>query len=293
MAQITCPKCAATWPAEYQFCGRCGSTLARPAPEAPPSAPGGPPLGIPPPPPGPAPASLPPSVLPSAPPGREATVRLVVLRGAVAEGTGVEVTAGTHVIGKSGDLAFPGDPLISPRHVVVQKAGDGLEVVDVPGQGGCFRRIREPTTVQSGDVIFAGEQYLLLRNGEDVPFEAVAGDDLPPETFGTPLPGPRLHVTQLLAGGLPGRVVSTDRDFITVGREGCDLSFPQDRFMSGRHLRIETAAGGQIQVVDVGSLNGTFVRPTNLPVRLGKSDELLVWSLLFRIDVRPAADGLD
>jgi hypothetical protein len=286
MAQITCSKCAATWPAEYQFCGRCGSTLARPTldpPTAPPPA-SGPPLGIPPPPPGPAPAGIPPA--PDTGENGQPTVRLVVLRGAVAEGTGVEVTAGTHVIGRTGDLAFPGDPLISARHVVVQRAIDGLDVVEVPGQGGCFRRIREPTTVQPGDVIFAGEQYLLLHNGDEVPFESVAGDDLPPETFGTPLPGPRLHVTQLLAGGLPGRVVSTDRDFITVGREGCDLSFPQDRFMSGRHLRIETAAGGLIQVVDVGSLNGTFVRPTLLPVRLGKSDELLVGSLLFRIDVR-------
>ena len=213
-------------------------------------------------------------------------MRLVVLRGAVAEGTGMQVTPGSHVIGRTGDLAFPGDPLISARHVVLERAADGIDITDVPGQGGCFRRIREPTMVRSGDVIFAGEQYLLLRNGEDVPFESVAGTDLPPETFGTPLPNPRLHVTQLLAGGLPGRVVSTDREFITVGREGCDLSFPQDRFMSGRHLRIETAADGQIHVVDVGSLNGTFVRAADFPVRLGKSDEMLVGSLLFRIDVR-------
>ena len=102
-----------------------------------------------------------------------------------------------------------------------------------------------------------------------------------------PLPPPRLHVTQLLAGGLAGRVVSTDRDVLTVGREGCDMSFPQDRFMSGRHLRIESSAGN-LQVLDVGSLNGTFARVTQMPQRLAKGDELLVGSMLFRLDVRQA-----
>lgn len=277
MAQTTCSKCAATWPAEYQFCGRCGSPI-RPAPELRVSTA----LPIPPPPSGPAPVI---SGTP-APAARPAVVRLVVLRGAVAEGTGFEIRPGESVIGRTGDLAFPGDPLIAARHVVLRRLDDGIEIVEVPGQGGCFRRIREPTQLRSGDVLFAGEQYLLARTGEDVPFDAVSADDMPAETFGTPLPQPRLHVTQLLAGGLPGRAVSTDRDFVTIGREGCDLSFPQDRFMSGRHLRIETGPAGKVQIVDVGSLNGTFVRPSQLPARLAKGDELLVGALLFRVDVR-------
>jgi len=213
-------------------------------------------------------------------------VRLVVLRGAVPEGTGYELRAGRSTIGRTGELAFPGDPLISARHAVVERLGDQLDLVEVPGQAGLFRRMREPASVRSGDVIFAGEQYLLLRAGADVPFDQVQAVDLPPETFGTPLPPPRLHVTQLLAGGLPGRVVSTDRDVLTVGREGCDLSFPQDRFMSGRHMRVELQPSGMIQVVDVGSLNGTFARAVDLPTKLHKGDELLVGSMLFRLDMR-------
>ena len=98
----------------------------------------------------------------------------------------------------------------------------------------------------------------------------------------------KLHVTQLLAGGLPGRVASTDREQVTIGREGCDLSFPQDRFLSGRHLRLELAEQELIQVVDIGSLNGTFVRVQTLPVRLRHGEELLAGSTLLRLEVTPA-----
>jgi hypothetical protein len=213
-------------------------------------------------------------------------IRLVVLRGAVSEGTGYGIREGRQTIGRQGDLAFANDPTMAPRHAVIQRLGDAVDVVEVPGPPGCFLRIREPSLVESGAVVFAGEQFLLVRCGDEVPVDANDGDDQPPEIFGTPLPAPRLHVTQLLQGGLPGRVVSTDRDVLTVGREGCDLSFPQDRFMSGRHLRLELVSDARVQVVDVGSLNGTFVRCLDLPWRIEKGDELLLGSMLFRLDVR-------
>jgi len=215
-----------------------------------------------------------------------ASVRLVVLRGSVAEGAAYDVPHGVTSIGRAGDLAFPDDNLLAPKHILLQRVGAWVDLIEASGPGGCFRRTRETTPIASGDIVFAGEQYLLVRSGDDVPFAAPVGPDLPPETFGTPLPPPKLHVTQLLAGGTPGRVVSTDREVITVGREGCDLSFPQDRFMSGRHLRIEVTSSGGLQIVDSGSLNGTFVRAVKLPQRLQKADELLVGAMLFRLDIK-------
>lgn len=281
MSQVVCSSCATAWPAGYQFCGRCGSAM-RP-PEAAPF--------IPPPPSGPAPhtddgmdplgdmagpvISYPDATL----------VRLVVLRGPVIEGTAFDLPEGRMPIGRSGDLPMSADSLMAPRHVAVERFGDEVALSEVMGPGGCFVRIREPASVLPGEVIFAGEQYLLIRAGEDVPAEP-AGADAPPETFGTPLPAPLMHVTQLLAGGLPGRVVSTDRDVLTVGREGCDLSFPQDRFMSGRHLRLDLLPDGRLQLQDVGSLNGTFVRVTTLPHALQKGDEILVGSTLLRLEIR-------
>ncbi len=281
MAQVSCPRCSANWPSDFQFCGKCGGPLRDAAPVAGPVF-----VPIPPPPSGAAPIITGLQPLPSGAAGPGGVVRLVVLRGAVTEGTGYEIREGRVTLGRTGDLAFAADPLVADQHLVLENRSGLLSIVGINSPAGVFRRIREPTTVDSGDVIFAGEQYLLARTGEDVPYEAVASADLPPETFGTPLPAPHLHLTQLLAGGLPGRVVSTDREFLTIGREGCDLSFPQDRFMSGRHLRVEVQGPRSLQIVDVGSLNGTFVRIAATPHRLAKGDELLVGSMLFRVDVR-------
>ncbi len=252
---------------------------------------------IPPPPPfGPAPKEPSGGLLFDDPPGAQisypdaSVVRLVVLRGPVLEGTAFDLPEGRVHIGRSGDLAMSADSLMAPRHVAVERFGEQVKLDEITGSGGVFLRIREPTQVLSGEVIFAGEQYLLVRTGQDIPTDPPSAY-APPETFGTPLPAPRVHVTQLLAGGLPGRVVSTDRDQLTVGREGCDLSFPQDRFMSGRHLRIDLAADGGLTLTDVGSLNGTFVRLTQTPVALTRGDEVLIGSTLLRLEIKPASEA--
>lgn len=270
MANITCPRCATAWPQAYQFCGRCGGPL---HPEA--VAPAMAPQSIPPPPSGPAPQD----------PLQLRRTQLVVLRGAVTEGTAFALRPGVSSLGRQGDLAFPEDPLLSSPHVIFDRSPETLDITSVPAPAGLFRRLREPTIIRSGDVVFAGEQYLLVRLGDQVPSEPAPPGPAPAEIFGTPLPAPRLHVTQLLLGGLPGRVVSTDREMITVGRENADLSFPQDRFMSSKHLRFEVAKSGHIQVIDVGSLNGTFVRVTRMPTRLHRGDEILVGGMLFRVDI--------
>ncbi len=270
MPNVNCARCGTSWPQAYQFCGRCGGPLhaANLAPVVLVSA-------IPPPPQEPAPQG----------PLPVAHIKLVVLRGAVSEGATIEIPVGINAIGRQGELAFAGDVLLAPRHVVLDRSPETLDVTGIPGPTGVFRRLREPTLVRSGDVIFAGEQYLLVRSADHIPHDDPPPGEVPPETFGTPLPPPRLHVTQLLIGGLPGRVVSTDKEVLTVGREGADLSFPQDRFMSGKHMRFEATPTGHIQIVDVGSLNGTFVRITRLPARLHKGDEILAGSMLFRVDI--------
>ncbi len=286
MAQMTCSSCGTSWPAGYQFCGRCGSSMnisdkftAVPAP-----------------PPGPAPVEPPPGILFDDPLSAQISypdasiVRFVVLRGPVLEGTAFELPEGRVHIGRAAELSMSADSLMAPRHVAIDRFGERVSVDEITGPGGCFLRIREPMSMLSGEVIFAGEQYLLVRSGQDIPTEP-ASAYAPPETFGTPLPAPRLHVTQLLAGGVPGRVVSTDREQLTVGREGCDLSFPQDRFMSGRHLRIDLLPDGSLQVTDVGSLNGTFERLTQTPALLRRGDEILIGSTLLRLEIRAAEEA--
>lgn len=261
----SCPTCGSAVPTGFGFCGHCGQRMSEQV--APP----------PPPPPGPVPGRS--SDGASAP-----VMRIVVLRGPVAEGSSFGLRMGRTSVGRAGDIALPGESGLDEVHVVFQASPGRVDVIDMPGGSGVWRRIREPVHLLSGDTVFAGEQYLIVRLGEDAPRERVEGSsDVPEETFGTPLPAPLLHITQLLGAGIPGRVASTDKPSLSVGRENCDISFPQDRFMSGRHMRLERD-GDQLSLVDVGSLNGTFAPVGTLPMTLVAGDEVMIGSLLFRID---------
>ncbi len=272
---IACTTCGSPIPDGFAFCGHCGASSEPPAP------PGYPPSFMAGPPPGP-----PPGAYPGAAPIQAAVqARLVVLRGPVPEGSVYDLRQGRNVVGRQADISFPNDHGIDGEHLVLEVHGPDVQVAAVPGEGGAYRRIRDPAVVQSGDTVFAGEQYLIVRRGDDAPQEQLDPNSaVPEETFGTPLPPPQLHVTQLLSAGVPGRVASTDKSTLSVGRENSDLSFPQDRFMSGRHVRLENNSG-TLSVIDVGSLNGTFTHIDDMPVSLRSGDELMVGSVLFRVDV--------
>lgn len=259
-----CPNCGSAVPTGFAFCGHCGSRMAAEEPPPPPPPP-------------------PPSRVPTGQ-TEGSGLRVIVLRGPVAEGSTFPLRSGRNSIGRTAEVAFAADSTLDDVHIIVEATGGEAKIVDVPGQSGVWRRIREPVNLRSGETIFAGEQYLIVRRGDDAPREFLEdAGEVPEETFGTPLPAPQVHVTQLLTGGLPGRVASTDKGSLSIGRENCDLSFPQDRFMSGRHLRLERA-GDDIALVDVGSLNGTFAPVSETPVALQVGDEVMVGSVLFRID---------
>ena len=208
MSSRPCQSCGNLVPPDFGFCGHCGAHMA-PA-EAPP----------PPPPSAPAPVAGDSSRTPRS---QSTGVQLVILRGPMPEGSTYDLRPGRNTIGRSSQIAFGADTTLDPEHLVIGCDGGQVEIVEVPGEGGAFCRIRAPARVASGDLIFAGEQYLVLRLGEHAPRESVdSSQGVPEETFGTPLPPPHLHVTQLLGRGLPGRVASTDKTSLSIGRENRD-----------------------------------------------------------------------
>lgn len=68
----------------------------------------------------------------------------------------------------------------------------------------------------------------------------------------------------------------------TIGREGADIEFKDDPFMSPLHVKV-TASDGKFVLRDLGSRNGTWVFLTQ-PHRLADGDLILIGSqvLLFR-----------
>ena len=69
-----------------------------------------------------------------------------------------------------------------------------------------------------------------------------------------------MKLIQRLRGGEIGMIYRSRGDTITIGREGNDVNFLDDPFISGKHAQVSISSDGQCTLTDLGSKNGTFVR---------------------------------
>jgi hypothetical protein len=90
----------------------------------------------------------------------------------------------------------------------------------------------------------------------------------------------KLHL--IMEGGQPGDVYDL-KDQTIIGRVNCDISFPHDGFMSGKHASIERR-GEKFILKDEGSRNGSFIRIKG-EVELQPGDMVLIGKQLFRFEV--------
>lgn len=111
---------------------------------------------------------------------------------------------------------------------------------------------------------------------------ASGGRDAPPtrESAGPTTPGHSLLL--LNDAGETVRRYALRSGETSIGREGADLAFPDDHFLSPFHAML-TVRVGEVTLRDLGSRNGTWVFITE-PHRLSDGDRLLVGSqlLLYR-----------
>ena len=195
-------------------------------------------------------------------------------------GSCVSLDREEHVFGRTeGDFNLPDDRFISPKHARFRVGEGVLRVCDVGSANGTYLRVRGARAIEDPTLLMIGEQLLrfsLYRPGVD----DLAGE----ETFsGTPLRPSRIQLTQIYEGGQEGLVVGTRRRSIVLGREGCDINFPEDSYISNRHCRIEEA-NNQFYLADLDSSNGTFVRlDSQADVVLEDGDELFLGRHLLRV----------
>jgi len=212
----------------------------------------------------------------------EARARLVLIRGEGLDGISFQLT-GRHVAGRStGSILFPDDAYLSPRHADFSLEDGRLNVQDASSLNGVYVRLREPVRLDDGDVFLVGEELLRLQL-VDFGGALVAEDGT--HFFASPMPAHPWRITQVLEGGRPGLCVVAQGRSLVIGRERCDIDFPQDRFISGRHCRVDFGPGGAV-VSDLGSRNGTFVRVRDRRVLI-HGDYLFVGRQLLRVELSP------
>ncbi len=252
-----CRSCAKQVPMGHKFCGSCG-------------------------------AAVPPEILNARTqffgqlqiPGK---AKLILIRGEGVEGLSYQLNAEQHVVGRNGQLVFPDDPFVSPKHANLFYRNNKLVVRDEGSLNGVFLRVRGSVDIEPKDEFLAGEQLF------EVDASPKIGDG--PSQDGTYFYTSPKHqflfrITQILQGGGAGMSVLARTNTLQIGREGGDLNFPNDLYMSASHCKIEESSG-KLTLTDLNSRNGTYLRIKD-ERELAHGDYLFMGRKLLRVEITAA-----
>ena len=257
-----CKKCYSPVPQGHKFCGRCGEPVPRDVVTA---------------------QTL--LLSKMLEPGK---AKLVVIKGEGFQTDPSDETAfllggRQHPCGRTqGDILFDRDSWVSPLHAMFYYRDDGRLVVrDEASANGVFLRIKGMAALQPGDCFLSGEQVFRL---ETTPRAADGPEPDGTLFYSSPKRPSPFRVVQVLRGGVSATQVCARESAITIGRESCDMNFPNDPYMSTRHCRVELAANGAYQLVDTGSKNGTYLS-IHGERELLHGDYLFIGRELLRVDI--------
>ncbi|MBL0195353.1 MAG: FHA domain-containing protein [Myxococcales bacterium] len=254
---FVCRSCSTPVPMGHKFCGRCG-------------------------------AAVPPEIMGARTqffgqlqtPGR---AKLILIRGEGVEGLSYHLNAESHSVGRRGELVFADDPFVSPKHANFFYRDGKLVVRDEGSLNGVYIRVRGSVELVPGDLFLAGEQVFRLE-GPPVETDGPAPDGT--YFYSSPKHGIHFRVTQILHGGAAGATVCARTHSLQIGREGGELNFPVDLYMSGNHCKIEES-NGRYTLSDPSSRNGTFVRVKN-EQELEHGDYVFIGRKLLRVEITAA-----
>jgi pSer/pThr/pTyr-binding forkhead associated (FHA) protein/ribosomal protein L40E len=210
-----------------------------------------------------------------------ARAKLTLIRGDGEDGVSFTLAGTDHVAGRGEcPISFPDDPYLSPMHCNFRYADGKLVVRDQGSLNGVYIRITGTRKIEIDTTILVGEQVLTAGVPKAV-------EDLPDGEgtyYSASMLRPAiLEVTQQLRGGSTAWVFRPVGDTATLGREGNDINFPDDPFISGRHAQLRFAEG-VLSITDLGSRNGTFVRILNEEA-LRHGDYVFLGQQLLRVEI--------
>lgn len=254
---FVCRSCSTPVPMGHKFCGRCG-------------------------------AAIPPEIVNARTqffgqlqaPGK---AKLILIRGEGVEGLSYQLNAEQHTVGRQGQLVFPDDPFVSPKHANLFYRNGKLVVRDEGSLNGVFLRVRGSVDLLAGDSFLCGEQ--LFRFDLAPPPNEGPGPD-GTYFYASPKHQSTFRVTQMMQGGALGMTVCARGTSLQIGREGGDVNFPTDLYMSATHARIEEQ-NSKHSLTDLNSRNGTYVRLT-AERELSHGDYLFIGRKLLRVEITAA-----
>ncbi len=251
MSIVACPHCNAQNPAGAAACRHCGAALTSSTMVA----------GA------------------VAPPASRPKVQIRVVRADGGPESLQRMQADVLTCGTQGEIALKDDPFVAAVQARFFFSGSRLAIEDVGGGNGLFLRLRNEREVLPGGELRLGRQRLLIE-----PIPAVAPSAGGAIAWGSPDPGYRFRLVQLLEGGIRGSAYPLKEGENLLGRELGDITFPTDGFVSGRHAQMQVA-GDRLLLKDLGSSNGTFIK-LSAPAFVEHQDQFLIGRELLRVELQ-------
>jgi hypothetical protein len=271
-----CPTCGHAVPAEFSFCGQCGTPLdVKGAAISPSSVPGQASFSSS----GPSSSSSSSMHARSGPSSSSSNAihgRLILIRPDGTEGGVHPLVDGENVIGRGLGSLFDADGYLSPRHAEIVLNAAGVVVRDTGSLNGVYVKLSDPEELVDGDIFRIGQE--LLRFDEIAP--PVPLDD-GTDVMGSPNPGYWGRLALIVGRDQDGSAFPLFGDSVTLGRERGDILFPEDGYVSGQHARV-SLRDDRVYLEDLNSSNGTFVRVRGERA-VGPGAAILMGQQLFRI----------
>jgi hypothetical protein len=270
-----CPTCGHAVPAEFSFCGQCGTPLdVKGAAISPSSVPGQASFSSS----GPSSSSSSSMHARSGPSSSSNAIhgRLILIRPDGTEGGVHPLVDGENVIGRGLGSLFDADGYLSPRHAEIVLNAAGVVVRDTGSLNGVYVKLTDPEELVDGDIFRIGQE--LLRFDEIAP--PVPLDD-GTDVMGSPNPGYWGRLALIVGRDQDGSAFPLFGDSVTLGRERGDILFPEDGYVSGQHARV-SLRDDRVYLEDLNSSNGTFVRVRGERA-VGPGAAILMGQQLFRI----------
>lgn len=249
-----CSACGALNPVASKFCGECGHRLS-PAEAAKSDA----------------------HRVPSPVP-----IVLVSINEDGTDGPRVDLRFADTVVGRAGDVRFPTDAFLSPKHARVTVEGQSVFIEDLYSLNGTYVKLRDEARLTPGDTFLMGRQVLRFEKFEHTIVPKARSSD-GTRYMGSPPPGGQFKLLQVGIGGVIQNVYCVHDAGAIIGREKGDVIFPRDKFMSGRHAQIFPRDDGNYYLVDLNSSNGTWVKIWERR-QLNSGDFVFLGQQLFRIE---------
>ena len=210
-----------------------------------------------------------------------AKAKLILIRGEGMDGLSFHFKAEQHVVGRNGQLVFPDDPFISPKHANFFYRDGRLVVRDEGSLNGVYLRVRG--TRRDRRRATSSSRASSSSASTSTPRASDGPDQDGTYFYSSPKHPSPFRITQILQGGLPGMVVCARANSLQIGREGGDLNFPGDLYMSRLALP-HRRERRQFTLTDMNSRNGTYIRLKS-ERELGHGDYLFIGRKLLRVEL--------